>query len=189
MKEVQYPFHHHIVFAITSGFMKFVTCVWILATRQFEKSVSMLRTFIPDMSQHNAQGLDRKSWIPISSPSSPMSRAAPPTPTLSSSSRLAPYTPASYLNASPRTARKLRNDISDDEKQEIRMAFELFDSRKVGKLSYREMKVCCLTLSLSLFLFLLTGNGILDTWNGIQVLTWLINNCKLNLHCIGVCPE
>ncbi|KAI5066426.1 hypothetical protein GOP47_0019050 [Adiantum capillus-veneris] len=34
-----------------------------------------------------------------------------------------------------------RSHISDDEKEEIRMAFELFDSNKTGKLSYRELKV------------------------------------------------
>ncbi|CAM6099968.1 unnamed protein product [Calypogeia fissa] len=39
------------------------------------------------------------------------------------------------------TCRKIRNDISDEEKQEILMAFELFDSRKSGKLNSTELKV------------------------------------------------
>ncbi|MCO5595159.1 hypothetical protein L7F22_049198 [Adiantum nelumboides] len=34
-----------------------------------------------------------------------------------------------------------RTHISEEEKEEIRMAFELFDSNKTGRLSYRELKV------------------------------------------------
>ncbi|EFJ04189.1 hypothetical protein SELMODRAFT_9414, partial [Selaginella moellendorffii] len=41
-----------------------------------------------------------------------------------------------------------RSDISEDEKQEIRMAFELFDTRKSGRLSYREVKVAMRALDL-----------------------------------------
>ncbi|KAJ7533108.1 hypothetical protein O6H91_13G033700 [Diphasiastrum complanatum] len=67
--------------------------------------------------------------------------AAPP-------SRSSPFIPASSTSlrfpshaAARSAARKSRSDISEDERQEIRMAFELFDTRKTGKLSYRDVKV------------------------------------------------
>ncbi|KAL3688468.1 hypothetical protein R1sor_014777 [Riccia sorocarpa] len=41
----------------------------------------------------------------------------------------------------PVTCRKIRSDLSAEERQEIRMAFELFDSRKVGKHSASDLKV------------------------------------------------
>ncbi len=79
---------------------------------------------------------------------------------LSSSSRISPFftTSGSFSmgnsSSSPRTTSAifgrggaqqttlLRHDIiGHDLKQEFRLAFQLFDSRKVGRLSYREMKV------------------------------------------------
>ncbi len=79
---------------------------------------------------------------------------------LSSPSRISPFftTSGSFSmgnsSSSPRTTSAifgrgggqqttlLRHDIiGHDLKQEFRLAFQLFDSRKVGRLSYREMKV------------------------------------------------
>lgn len=87
-------------------------------------------------------------------------RPPPPSLLLSSSSRISPFftTSGSFSMAnsssSPRTTSAifgrgggqqttlLRHDIiGHDLKQEFRLAFQLFDSRKVGRLSYREMKV------------------------------------------------
>ena len=93
--------------------------------------------------QQGLQGLSRRgSWNPLS-PSSPqsLSRVAPPTPT---GPRLSAYSMPSYVSASPRTSSFRKNeifDISDCDKQEIRLAFELFDTRKVGRLCYRDLKV------------------------------------------------
>jgi hypothetical protein len=85
-----------------------------------------------------------------SSPPTPSVRP-PQTPTtpLSSSRHVPSYTTASPYaqTAVPRTPLSRANskqpwrDISEEEKQEIRMAFELFDLRNVGKLNYRELKV------------------------------------------------
>ncbi|KAG0560342.1 hypothetical protein M758_10G168700 [Ceratodon purpureus] len=84
------------------------------------------------------------------SASSPLSRPAPtpahePSPRIPTS--LHPGLPLSYKGASPRrsiTGRVFRKHalhrITEEHKQEIRMAFELFDSRKVGKMNYRELK-------------------------------------------------
>ncbi|CAM6063266.1 unnamed protein product [Sphagnum tenellum] len=113
----------------------------------------------------------RKSRSPIpSGGTSPLTARAlgeegaggppPPSLLLSSSSRISPFftTSGSFSMAnsssSPRTTSAifgrgggqqttlLRHDIiGHDLKQEFRLAFQLFDSRKVGRLSYREMKV------------------------------------------------
>ncbi|KAF7456618.1 putative centrin-3 [Cryptosporidium felis] len=37
--------------------------------------------------------------------------------------------------------RRLRNEISDEQKQEIKEAFELFDTEKTGRIDYHELKV------------------------------------------------
>lgn len=99
--------------------------------------------FMEPLGQQGLQGLSRRnSWNPVSSPSSPqsLSRVAPPTPT---GSRLGAYSMPSYLSASPRTNVRKNEifDICDADKHEIRLAFELFDTRKVGRLCYRDLKV------------------------------------------------
>ncbi|KAL2630539.1 hypothetical protein R1flu_015225 [Riccia fluitans] len=67
-----------------------------------------------------------------------------------SCSQLAPYVSnaggATLLTSDPPSirplaCRKIRNDLSGEERQEICMAFELFDSRKVGKLNASDLKV------------------------------------------------
>lgn len=120
----------------------------------------------------------RKSRSPIpSGGTSPLTARAlgeegargppPPSLLLSSSSRISPFftTSGSFSMAnsssSPRTTSAifgrgggqqttlLRHDIiGHDLKQEFRLAFQLFDSRKVGRLSYREMKVKLFTSTL-----------------------------------------
>ncbi|KAL7066340.1 putative centrin protein [Cryptosporidium serpentis] len=37
--------------------------------------------------------------------------------------------------------RRVRNEISEEQKQEIKEAFELFDTEKTGKIDYHELKV------------------------------------------------
>ncbi|KAH7649065.1 centrin like protein [Cryptosporidium bovis] len=37
--------------------------------------------------------------------------------------------------------RRLRNEISEEQKQEIKEAFELFDTEKTGRIDYHELKV------------------------------------------------
>ena len=96
-----------------------------------------------DMASHDWN----RKW---SSPPTPSARP-PQTPTtpLSSSRHVPSYTTASPYaqTAVPRTplsratSKQPWRDISEEEKQEIRMAFELFDLRNVGKLNYRELKV------------------------------------------------
>ena len=44
------------------------------------------------------------------------------------------------LNVSPKK-RAPRKELSDDQKQEIREAFDLFDSEKTGRIDYHELKV------------------------------------------------
>ena len=38
--------------------------------------------------------------------------------------------------------RRQRMELSDEQKQEIREAFELFDTDKTGTIDYHELKVC-----------------------------------------------
>lgn len=112
----------------------------------------MITSYMEPMGQHSLQGLSRRgSWNPVSSPSSPLSRVAPPTPT---GSRLGAYTMPLYVSASPRTFRKNNEifDISDTDKHEIRLAFELFDTRKVGRLGYRDLKVITMTILINVLL-------------------------------------
>ncbi|BBN09820.1 hypothetical protein MPTK1_4g22970 [Marchantia polymorpha subsp. ruderalis] len=97
----------------------------------------------------------QRRWS-LSTPTSPLSREDSQVGYPGASSRLAPYHhphshahphphPGSFYSASPTlrpvACRKIRNDISAEEKQEICMAFELFDSRKIGKHNLRDLKV------------------------------------------------
>ena len=38
--------------------------------------------------------------------------------------------------------RRARQELSDEQKQEIKEAFELFDTDKTGTIDYHELKVC-----------------------------------------------
>ena len=38
--------------------------------------------------------------------------------------------------------RRMKQDLSDEQKQEIKEAFELFDTDKTGTIDYHELKVC-----------------------------------------------
>ena len=106
--------------------------------------------YMEPLGQQGLQNLTKRgSWNHVSSPSSPpsLSRVAPPTPT---GSRPGAYSMASYVSAIPPTSFRKNEifDINDADKHEIRLAFELFDTRKVGRLCYRDLKVkagsCCL---------------------------------------------
>ncbi len=41
----------------------------------------------------------------------------------------------------PNTSKKLRNELSEEQKQEIKEAFDLFDSEGVGAIDAKELKV------------------------------------------------
>ncbi len=43
--------------------------------------------------------------------------------------------------ANPNTSKKLRNELSEEQKQEIKEAFDLFDSEGVGAIDAKELKV------------------------------------------------
>ncbi|KAG0620479.1 hypothetical protein M758_4G219100, partial [Ceratodon purpureus] len=103
----------------------------------------------PHMEPLGQQGLQDPNWMgswnPASSPSPPLQnlpRAAQPP-----GSRLGSYSMPSLVSASPKTSIRKNDkiheifDISDYDKDEIRLAFELFDTRKVGRLCYRDLKV------------------------------------------------
>lgn len=44
-------------------------------------------------------------------------------------------------SAKPNTSKKLRNELSEEQKQEIKEAFDLFDSEGVGAIDAKELKV------------------------------------------------
>lgn len=116
----------------------------------------MTTSYMEPTGQHGFQDLSRRgSWNPVTSPSPPLSRVAPPTPT---GSRLGAYTVPLYVSASPRTFRKNSEifDISDADKHEIRLAFELFDTRKVGRLVYRDLKVNTISIHFDVLLLMLS---------------------------------
>ncbi|XP_073396214.1 caltractin isoform X2 [Physcomitrium patens] len=101
----------------------------------------MTKTCMESLEQRDFQDLRRKpSWNPVSSSSSHLSRIAPSTPTASRCGEYNTLT-ARAVAVSPRIFRKNEIfDISNADKFEIRLAFELFDTRKVGRLCYRDMK-------------------------------------------------
>lgn len=43
-----------------------------------------------------------------------------------------------------RSRKKPRAEITEEQKQEIKEAFDLFDTDKTGSIDYHELKVCCL---------------------------------------------
>ncbi|KAJ7521540.1 hypothetical protein O6H91_19G058700 [Diphasiastrum complanatum] len=96
------------------------------------------RHFSPASSDLPRTAISRHA-SPFSAPAAAASRSSSFVPA-------APLFP-SHAAAAARSsaARKSRSDISEAEKQDIRMAFELFDARKTGKLSYRELKVAMRT--------------------------------------------
>uniref|UniRef100_A0A7I4BC72 EF-hand domain-containing protein n=1 Tax=Physcomitrium patens TaxID=3218 RepID=A0A7I4BC72_PHYPA len=95
----------------------------------------MTKTCMESLEQRDFQDLRRKpSWNPVSSSSSHLSRIAPSTPTASRCGEYNTLT-ARAVAVSPRIFRKNEIfDISNADKFEIRLAFELFDTRKVGRL-------------------------------------------------------
>lgn len=91
------------------------------------------------------QRLRRPSWNPPSS-----------TPSIPLGSRLGAYA------ATPKTVGKNDYfDLSYSEKLDIRLAFVLFDSRKFGKLNYKDLKVK--------FAAVPCGVLLLFTWTGAEV--------------------
>ena len=44
-------------------------------------------------------------------------------------------------SGNPTTSKKLRNELSEEQKQEIKEAFDLFDSEGVGAIDAKELKV------------------------------------------------
>ncbi|KAG0569860.1 hypothetical protein KC19_6G121400 [Ceratodon purpureus] len=94
------------------------------------------------LGQPSLQGLSkpRMSWNSPSTPSTqPLSRVAPATPNTTSS--LGPY---AFLGGhSPRSSIRIRSDnfdLKESDREDIKLAFELYDTRKVGRLCYRELK-------------------------------------------------
>lgn len=52
------------------------------------------------------------------------------------------YTPRTIANKSVNSSRRRgRNEITDEQKNEIKEAFDLFDTEKTGKIDYHELKV------------------------------------------------
>lgn len=127
-----------------------------------------------EMSHSESHITARRRWQmsdPGSKPTSPLPAARGPTGSQQQQqqaavvglppapgSRLGPYHPGSIIAANnnheiktvtpsvrSRSCRKIRTNISDEERQEILMAFELFDSRKSGKLNCTELKVLALS--------------------------------------------
>lgn len=117
--------------------------------------------YMEPMGQQGLQGLSRPktSRNSASTPSSQsLSRVAAATP--STGSRLGPYGMPSFLTTSPRSSTRHKADyfdVKESDKQDIRLAFELYDTRKVGRLCYRELKVIFKTIiTISCVVFWLT---------------------------------
>lgn len=96
----------------------------------------MTSTYMEPMAQQGLQGLNRPrtSWNQrVPSLTQPLTQVA----LVNSNSNLNLQT---YSSQSAFRKNDIF-DVSDSEKQDIKLAFTLFDSRKVGRLSYRELKV------------------------------------------------
>lgn len=60
------------------------------------------------------------------------------------------------FDKSKQAASRKRRELSEEQKQEIKEAFELFDTDKDNAIDYHELKVCSTEdISFSLFCFLL----------------------------------
>jgi len=99
-------------------------------------------TYMESMVQQGPQGFNRlkTAWNQrLSSFIQPRTQVS----LINSSSHLQAYNTPSYMNNSPLSTLKKNDifDVSDSDKQDIRLVFTLFDSRKVGRLTYRELKV------------------------------------------------
>lgn len=99
--------------------------------------------YVEPMGQEGLQGLSgpRTSWNQKLSSLAlqPLTQVA----LANSSSHLQAYNMPSYMLTNPQSILRKNDffDVSDSDKQNIKLAFTLFDSRKVGRLSYRELKV------------------------------------------------
>eukprot|EP00243_Klebsormidium_subtile_P006943 TRINITY_DN3019_c0_g1_i3.p1 TRINITY_DN3019_c0_g1~~TRINITY_DN3019_c0_g1_i3.p1 ORF type:complete len:201 (+),score=45.64 TRINITY_DN3019_c0_g1_i3:809-1411(+) len=84
--------------------------------------------------------MQRRNSLPYTQPHARITSSAPSISGFSSQS--APMTGLAHVSGSlSRGGRRAKKEITEDEKQEIREAFDLFDSNKAGKIEYREVKV------------------------------------------------